>query len=154
MGPEGEEGNDPKKDIQKATGKLSQDLRTYNDQQDKPDTELNKYVAGMIVKQAAKGMTDSDKKSVINKMNSTGDDSDEDMPMDDDSMDDGQPMDDNASQDKGKEMPMEGKRYIDRLVSEVIGDMLDSKRDRASDRKENRITNDKITKRNPFVANR
>ena len=67
-GLDGDDTLDPKKGVQKLTGKLSQELRTYNDNQPNPDTELNKYVAGMIIPQASKGMTDKDKQEVINKI--------------------------------------------------------------------------------------
>ena len=35
--------------------------------QEAQDTDLNKYVAGMIIPQATKVMTDQDKNEVINK---------------------------------------------------------------------------------------
>jgi hypothetical protein len=71
--------SDPKKGVQKLTGKLSQELRTYNDNQQNPDTELNKYVAGMIIPQASKGMTDKDKQEVINKIKNGNVGSDESL---------------------------------------------------------------------------
>lgn len=69
-----ESENDPKKEIQQLTGKLSQALRQYNNNQDKPDTELNKYVAGMIIPQASKSLTNDDKDEVIKKINTNSSD--------------------------------------------------------------------------------
>ena len=64
--------NDPKKEIQKLSGKLSQELRNYNNDQETPDTDLNKYVAGMIIPQATKSMTSDEKAEVINKIKNEG----------------------------------------------------------------------------------
>ena len=75
------EDSTPKKEIQKLTGSLSQELRTYNDGQQQPDTELNKYVAGMILKQAGKSMTQKDKDDVVKKMDSNESEPSNDMPM-------------------------------------------------------------------------
>lgn len=61
--------DDPKKNIQRLAGKLSQALRTYNMEQESPDTDLNKYVVGMIATQAAKDMTSDEKQEIVNKIN-------------------------------------------------------------------------------------
>lgn len=71
-GVDADEETDPKRYIQQLTGKLSQSLRTYNEQQPQPDTDLNKYVAGMISKQAAEGLTKADIDEIIAKLNSPG----------------------------------------------------------------------------------
>jgi hypothetical protein len=64
-----EEGaDDPKKNIQRLAGELSQALRTYNDEQQSPDTDLNKYVVGMIATQAGKNMTSDEKNEIIKKI--------------------------------------------------------------------------------------
>lgn len=62
------EGNDPKKNVQHLAGELSQALRMYNQQQTQPDTDLNKYVMGMVVAQAAKDMTSKEKDEIIKKI--------------------------------------------------------------------------------------
>lgn len=62
------DGDDQKKTIQQLAGKLSQELRTYNEQQPQPDSELNKYVAGMINKQAIEGLDSEDRKDVLRKI--------------------------------------------------------------------------------------
>lgn len=64
------DGNDSKKYIQQLAGKLSQELRTYNEQQPQPDAGLNKYVAGMINKQAVEGLDGKDKEDILNKIKS------------------------------------------------------------------------------------
>ena len=101
-GVDADENTDPKKFIHQLTGKLSQSLRKYNNDLPKPDEELSKYVAGMILKQTTDGLTDSDKKDIIDKVNGNGsddNDSGNDMPpteepsMDmQDDMDGEQPM--------------------------------------------------------------
>lgn len=69
MGDMGEEGaDDPKKNIQRLAGELSQALRTYNDEQQSPDTDLNKYVVGMIATQAGKNMTSDEKNEIVKKI--------------------------------------------------------------------------------------
>ena len=70
-----DEDEDPKKFIQQLTGKLSQSLNTYNNEND--DEELSKYVGKMIVKAAAKGMDDSGRKELIKSINQVGNESDD-----------------------------------------------------------------------------
>lgn len=78
-GVEADEDEDPKKYIQQLTGKLSQELNTYNNEND--DEELSKYVGKMIVKAAAKGMDEKGRKDLIKSINTvdtaTDDDNDE-----------------------------------------------------------------------------
>lgn len=110
-GVEADEETDPKKYIQQLTGKLSQTLNSYNNENGEPDTELGKYVLGMLVKQGVKGMDDKDKKEIIKKINTA---SDEDMPMDDkmgneEGME--EPMDDMGEETPMPEMPMESKKF-------------------------------------------
>ena len=81
-GVDADENEDPKKYIQQLTGKLSQTLRNYNENLPKPDVDLNKYVAGMINKQATNGLNDNDIKEILDKLNS-----DEKMSIEDDSED-------------------------------------------------------------------
>lgn len=69
MNNDDESVDDPKKNIQKLAGKLSQALRTYNMEQESPDTDLNKYVVGMIATQAAKDMTSDEKQEIVKKIN-------------------------------------------------------------------------------------
>ena len=68
-GVEADENSDPKKFIQQLTGKLSQSLRNYNQSLPQPDADLDKYVAGMIVKQATDGLSQEDRKEILDKVN-------------------------------------------------------------------------------------
>lgn len=86
MGNEDGANDDPKKNIQRLAGELSQALRTYNDEQTSPDTDLNKYVVGMIATQAGKNMTSDEKNEIVKKIQKGEDveemnDGNEDMAM-------------------------------------------------------------------------
>lgn len=67
-GIDADEENDPEKYIQQLTGKLSQSLNKYNENLPQVDRDLNKYVAGMILKQTTKGLSPDDVEEVMNKM--------------------------------------------------------------------------------------
>lgn len=77
-----DENDDPKKFIQQLTGKLSQSLRKYNQNLPKPDQDLCKYVAGMILKQTTDGLTGDEKQEIIDKVNGDGEGQGDEMPMD------------------------------------------------------------------------
>ena len=126
---------DPKKYIQQLTGKLSQELRKYNDNQEQPDEDLNKYVAGMIIPQASKSLTDKGKKDIIGKLNKT-------------SINDVEP-----SNDVEQEPNMSNESYNKRfdLLKEILSDIINNDNER--NRQDKNITNKKITKTNPFVVN-
>lgn len=68
-GVEANEESDPKKFIQQLTGKLSQSLRKYNEGLPQADADLNKYVAGMIVKQCIEGLPQEDVQEILDKVN-------------------------------------------------------------------------------------
>lgn len=117
-GVDADENTDPKKFIQQLTGKLSQSLRKYNNDLSKPDEELSKYVAGMILKQTTDGLTDSDKKDIIDKVNGNGsnNDSGDDMPpMEDQSME--------MQDDIGKENPMMEGFNRRKLINELFQEL-------------------------------
>jgi hypothetical protein len=117
-----DEGNTPKKEIQQLTGTISQKLRTYNDTEN--DSELSKYVAGMIIPQACKAMTDDDKQDIINKIKK-GTVSDEETPQDDSSMGMNEPPMDKQPEPK---MSMESRlRRTARLVNEIVGSIINDK---------------------------
>lgn len=103
-GVEADEETDPEKFIQQLTGKLSQSLKKYNDENGDDETGLNKYVAGMIATQAAKGLTDSEKNEIIKKINSG--DVEDDEPVDDEMGDEG-----GEETEMPEDMPMESKKY-------------------------------------------
>ena len=118
-GVDADEEQDPKRYIQQLTGKLSQSLRDYNQSLQQPDVDLDKYVAGMIIKQAIEGLSDEDTKDILDKVNSgedfemgdneNPDNTGSDMPMDN-GMNDGMnndnmsgnmpPMDNNGPQNQ------------------------------------------------------
>lgn len=144
---EGGEGNNDKKNIQQLTGELSQALSQYNDEQEEPDTELNKYVMNMLAKQAGKAMTPKDRKQVVKKLK--GDDEpDEGMeePMGDDMPDENEGMPEN-------EGGMNESR-LNRIIDEVLGDMTTNKRDLDHKRYNKEISNEDVTFGNPFVVDR
>ena len=93
-----------KKYIQQLTGKLSQKLRDYNSSLPEPDADLNKYVAGMILKQSVEGLSEEEKNEIIKKVNE-GAPEDTDVEPD---ADNEEPAED--------EMPMEGKKRKRRTV--------------------------------------
>ena len=80
-GGNGEDESNPKNEIQKITGELSQKLNDYVSK-NQDDSETSKYVLSMIAKQASKNMSDDDKKDVIRKIKSKSDDDDDMMSMD------------------------------------------------------------------------
>lgn len=134
---------DPKKYIQQLSGKLSQELRKYNNEAEQPDEELNKYVAGMIIPQATKGLTDKGKREIIGKLKKG---SVENEPMDNEG--DEQPQETPNSQ----EMPMESRSYRD-TITEIMNQIIFDDEPKQKKRKEETV-NKKIKSKNPFVANR
>ena len=142
MGAEGgASDNSPKKTIQQLAGELSQELSQYNDGQDTPDTELNKYVMNMLATQAGKALTPKDKRKVIKKLEGTDEDL-EDMP--DGGMDapDGAP-DGNAGMNESK---------LNRIIDEVLNSAMVPRK--KEDRRKEEISNKGVTYDNPFVSNR
>ena len=76
-GVEADEETDPKRFIQQLTGKLSQSLRSYNQSLPQPDTDLSKYVAGMILKQTAEGIPQGEMGELLSNAEGGPDDADE-----------------------------------------------------------------------------
>ena len=62
----GDEDTDPKKYIEKLTGKLAQKLRDYNGTEQ--DVDLNKFVINSLIPAAIPQMDDTDAKDVIKKV--------------------------------------------------------------------------------------
>ena len=100
-GVDADEEQDPKRYIQQLTGKLSQTLQKYSDENGQPDVDLNKYVAGMITKQAMKGLSEDDAQDILDKVKAGDDFSAE-----------GDEPDEDSAQGQGglhqDEMPQEG----------------------------------------------
>lgn len=134
MGDNSDEGLDPKKSLQQLTGKLSQELRLYNDEQEQPDEDLNKYIAGMIIPQATKALTDKGKREVIKKIK---------KGVTDDEMDDDSSMEDNQQMDAN--MQIESKIY--EIINNILDDDNDTKRTQ-------KVCNKTLPKRNPFRSSR
>lgn len=84
-GVEADEETDPKRYIQQLTGKLSQSLNSFNEENG-PDAGLSKYVASMIIAAACKNLDKKAKKELIEKINTTSSDEDTEEPVDDGSM--------------------------------------------------------------------
>ena len=125
------EGDDPKKNIQRLAGELSQALRMYNQEQPQPDTDLNKYVMGMVVTQAAKDMTSNEKDEIIKKIQK-GETDVEKTPVED------------------NDMPMD---CVDKKKVNEINDSTISQ-ERQGKRENKNMNNKTISKKNPFVSNR
>ena len=136
-GPE-DDGFSPKKDIQQQTGTLSQALGEYNNEQETPDTELSKYVMNMLAKQAGKALTPKDKRDVMKKLNSSDEETAEDME-DETEMD----------MEMGDEQqPKMESRRLGRIIDEVLNDEIGSKRNV----KRKKVKNNDVTEKNPFVC--
>lgn len=124
-GVDANEETDPKKYIQQLTGKLSQSLRSYNENLPQPDADLDKYVAGMIVKQAIEGLSPEDTNDILNKIK--GDESEEtpEQPSQEE-MPQEQPTDNTLSDeggiDMGESVVKENKTKIDEIFNQVMQD--------------------------------
>ena len=138
-GVDADENTDPKKYIQQLTGKLSQSLRKYNESLPKPETDLCKYVAGMVLKQTTDGLTDGDKKEIIDKVNGSSDNAtnmgDENLPPMDN-----QPMD-------SEEQPMMESLNHRELVNELFQELTQKKYQIAR-----RPIKNKSYRTEPFIA--
>ncbi len=78
-GVEADEETDPKKFIEQLTGKLGQSLRKYNEQQGQPDFELEKFAINSLLSATHTGeMDEEDKRDIIKKVNTAGNDDKED----------------------------------------------------------------------------
>lgn len=129
-GVEADEEQDPKKYIQQLTGKLSQSLQKFTDNNGQPDVDLNKYVAGMITKQAMKGLSEEDAQEIIDKVKA-----DEDFSMGSDEGENQQqqpPMD--GGMQGGMDMSQQpqmnenfSKWQRGRQIKEIVNGVLDKK---------------------------
>ena len=95
-----EEQSDPKKYIEKLTGKLGQSLRTYTQNQGQPDFELEKFAINSLLSATHTAeMDDSDKQDIIKKVESSGGD-DNQEPTD-------EPSDEPSDEPNNNEMPQD-----------------------------------------------
>lgn len=122
-GVDANEETDPKKYIQQLTGKLSQSLRKYNSEQPQVDSELSKYVAGMIVKQAIEGLDEKDTADILKKIKS-----DEDFEMNDEEQMGNPNEQPSAEEPQEPQMPMESlnREY---QIDEVFQDLTNTEND-------------------------
>ena len=139
-GVEADEEQDPKKFIQQLTGKLSQSLRKYNENNGQPDVDLSKYVAGMITKQAMEGLSQDDAEEIIDKIKADEDFSVEDNGDGNQSFEQGN---DQTMQQTDNQMPMDDENFnqfqqpnesiikrgynIDEIVNGVLNGIEDDK---------------------------
>lgn len=141
-GVEADENSDPKKYIQQLTGKLSQSLRKYNQNLPRPEADLCKYVAGMILKQTTEGLTDSEKKEIIDKVNGNTNDDNSDVNGSNE-MDDSMMM--------GNEEPMMESINHRSIVNEIFQE-LTQKRDNTNYEIADRPINNIGFRKKPFTA--
>jgi hypothetical protein len=72
-----DEESDPKKFIQQLAGKIGQSLRDYEKGLGNPDFELEKFVINSVISATnTADMDDSDRKDIIDKIETSGDDND------------------------------------------------------------------------------
>lgn len=143
-GVDADEHEDPKKYIQQLTGKLSQKLRDYNNNQE--DSDLNKYVAGMIVVQASKGLDQDAKDEIIDKINNSKN-SEEDVSDDnaDDDFDNQVGNDGTEQNDIDDDLGLdvnENKQNIEEILNDVIS---------AKPELKNKIPINKSYRKKPFT---
>ena len=128
---EADEEQDPKKYIQQLTGKLSQSLQKFTDNNGQPDVDLNKYVAGMITKQAMKGLSEEDAEEIIDKVKSDEDfsmedtDANQEPQMGDANMQ--QPPMDNGMQQQPQMNENFSKWQRGKQIKEIVNGVLDKK---------------------------
>ena len=127
-GVEADEEADPKRYIQQLTGKLSQSLRSYNQGLPQPDAELDKYVAGMIVKQAVEGLSAEDRGEILSKVESDEGEEDGQAPVQNDvEMTGEQPQMPTQGEQQGQ-MPMNSNESVAKWdrnkIDEVFGNIL------------------------------
>lgn len=146
-GVDADENTDPKKYIQQLTGKLSQSLRKYNNNLPNPEVDLNKYVAGMILKQATEGLSDEDKKEIVGKVS----DNEIENGANDDTNGEISSIDNlNMMNDNGQRSMMENNNYRS-IVNEIFQELTQPSKKIDSDIAQRPIKNIGFRKK-PFTA--
>lgn len=131
-GVEADEETDPKRYIQQLTGKLSQSLNSFNNEQG-PDAGLSKYVASMIIAAACKNLDEKAKKELIEKINTASSD-EEEVP--DEGMEDGEeemPMDDMGGEEM--QQPMNERILTKKELKEMMDACCGDKRPKETNKK-------------------
>lgn len=126
-GVEADEEEDPKKYIQQLTGKLSQSLRKYNSDQAEPDADLNKYVAGMVVKQAVEGLSEKERNEILKKVT----DDTEEADSEENGGEEGQEQ---RQENEPMEQSMGESKIREQIVNELFNDII-AKKDTKSEKK-------------------
>ena len=87
-GVDANEDEDPKKFIEQLTGKLGQSLRKYTETQGGPDFDLEKFAINSLLSAThTSEMDEEDKKDIIKKVNTAGNNDSEDSDMGNDNND-------------------------------------------------------------------
>ena len=95
-----DEESDPKKFIEKLSGKIGQSLRDYTQKQGQPDFELEKFAINSLVSAThTSEMDEQDRNDIIKKINKAGENDSQDSGMDDDTNNDDFGNDDNGGGD-------------------------------------------------------
>lgn len=146
-GVEADEESDPKTFIQQLTGKLSQSLNSYNNENGEPDVELGKYVLGMLVKQGTKGMDEKDKKEIIKKINTDNSEDEElnDIPEE---------TPENTEEDDNITMESKSFKFTKKQLFENFGLSIDDNMVKKEPKIDTNISSDTIKNRRtkPFEA--
>lgn len=124
-GVEADEESDPKRYIQQLAGKLSQSLRSYNEELPSPDVDLSKYVMGMINKQAVKGLSNKDITDVLSKIKS--DETEDDYENPDLNSDEMNGNEEDVSQDDVNQNESIKRNKINEIFQDIISHSDDEK---------------------------
>lgn len=139
------EEEDPRTYIQQLTGKLSQSLRKYNDERSRPDSDLCKYVAGMINKQASKGLSEKDVDEILDKIRSN-----EDFDMEDDKEGEDTDRRKNRQEEMGDDGMTKESVRKKRTLDELFNDMINQRDSERHQKKISRKSND--FRKKPFTS--
>ena len=83
-----DEESDPKKFIEKLSGKIGQSLRDYTEKQGQPDFELEKFAINSLISAThTSEMDENDRNDIIKKINKAGENDSENPDMGDDNND-------------------------------------------------------------------
>lgn len=145
-GVEADEENDPKRYIQQLAGKLSQSLRSYNEELPSPDTDLNKYVMGMVNKQALKGMSNKDVTDVLSKIKSDETEDDYENP----DLNSNEMNGDNIELPQDNDME-QNESIIRNKINEIFQDIISNSTDEKTQKMDKPITNIGYLKK-PFTS--
>ena len=115
-----DEEENPKKFIQQLTGKLSQSLRKYQENQESDDKELAKYVAGMVLKSASLSLDKKDVKTIIDKLNDNVENNEDDINLDFAENGDNE---ENDNEEQETSQTFDGKESYNRFLSEITNDL-------------------------------